>query len=45
MANELTSAESAEDNRSRYERDYYSWALQQARAVEKHRLEDLEDKG
>jgi hypothetical protein len=27
---------------SLYERDYYTWALEQARALREHRLEDLD---
>jgi Domain of unknown function DUF29 len=42
MANDVPSAEAADDKRSLYERDYYSWALHQARALKEHRLEDLD---
>jgi hypothetical protein len=42
MANDLTSTEPARDKRSLYERDYYTWALQQARALKEHRLEELD---
>jgi hypothetical protein len=34
--------ESTGDKRSLYERDYYTWALQQARALKEHRLEELD---
>jgi hypothetical protein len=42
MANDFTSTEPTDDKRSLYERDYYTWALQQARALKEHRLEDLD---
>ncbi|MBV8450769.1 MAG: DUF29 domain-containing protein [Deltaproteobacteria bacterium] len=42
MPNDLTPAESAGDKRSLYERDYYTWALQQVRALKEHRLEELD---
>jgi hypothetical protein len=42
MANDLTSVEPASDKQSLYERDYYTWALEQARALKEHRLEDLD---
>jgi hypothetical protein len=42
MPNDLTSTESTDDKRSLYEQDYYTWALQQARALKEHRLEDLD---
>jgi Domain of unknown function DUF29 len=42
MPNDLTSTESTDDKRSLYERDYYTWALQQARALKEHRLEELD---
>jgi hypothetical protein len=42
MANDLTATEPTEDKRSLYERDYYTWALQQARALKERRLEDLD---
>jgi hypothetical protein len=42
MANDLISTELTNDKRSLYERDYYTWALQQARALKEHRLEDLD---
>ena len=38
----ITSTESAGDKRSLYERDYYTWALQQACALKEHRLEELD---
>jgi hypothetical protein len=40
MANEVAAPSAAKD--SLYERDYYSWALQQARALKEHRMEDLD---
>ena len=36
------SSERADDTRSLYERDYYTWALEQARALKEHRLEELD---
>lgn len=42
MADDVTRGEIADDKRSLYERDYYTWALQQARALKEHRLEDLD---
>ena len=42
MANEQVSTEPPEDKQSLYERDYYTWALQQARALKEHRLEELD---
>jgi hypothetical protein len=42
MPNDSTSPELAVDKRSLYERDYYTWALEQARALKEHRLEDLD---
>ena len=42
MPNNLISTESTDVKRSLYERDYYTWALQQARALKEHRLEDLD---
>jgi Domain of unknown function DUF29 len=41
MANNLTPGAS-EDGRSLYERDYYTWALKQARALKNHRFEELD---
>jgi Domain of unknown function DUF29 len=41
MANNLTPAASA-DGRSLYDRDYYTWALKQAQALKKHRIEGLD---
>jgi hypothetical protein len=41
MANDFTSA-GAGNERTLYERDYYTWALQQARALKDCRLEDLD---
>src|ERR1700739_4847099 len=40
MANQITEPAAAKD--SLYERDYYTWALQQARALKEHRVEDLD---
>jgi Domain of unknown function DUF29 len=42
MANYPTSMELPNDKQNLYERDYYTWALQQARALKEHRLEDLD---
>jgi len=42
MTNDLTYTELTDDKQSLYERDYYRWALQQARALKEHRLEDLD---
>ena len=42
MPNDLISTESTDDKRSLYERDYYTWALQQARALKERRLEELD---
>jgi hypothetical protein len=42
MANDVIATEPTEDKRSLYERDYYTWALQQARALKEHRLEELD---
>jgi len=42
MANDLTSTEATDNKQSLYERDYYTWALQQARALKEHRLDDLD---
>jgi hypothetical protein len=42
MANEPVSTEPAHDKRNLYDRDYYTWALQQARALKEHRLEELD---
>jgi Domain of unknown function DUF29 len=42
MPDNLISTESTDDKRSLYERDYYTWALQQARALKEHRLEELD---
>jgi len=41
MGNNFTSAD-AGDERTLYERDYYTWALRQARALKEHRLEELD---
>lgn len=41
MANHFTSADVG-DEQTLYERDYYTWALQQARALKEHRLEELD---
>ena len=42
MANDLTSMEPPNDKQSLYERDYYTWALQQARALKERHLEELD---
>jgi hypothetical protein len=42
MANDGTSPEPTDGKQSLYERDYYTWALHQARALKEHRLEDLD---
>jgi hypothetical protein len=42
MPASLTPTEPAADQRSLYERDFYTWALEQARALKEHRLEDLD---
>ncbi len=42
MAHEAVPSELADEKRSLYERDYYTWALQQARALKEHRLEELD---
>jgi hypothetical protein len=42
MANDVASMEPTQDKRSLYERDYYTWALQQARALKERRLEELD---
>jgi hypothetical protein len=42
MANDLISPETTDDKQSLYKRDYYTWALQQARALKEHRLEELD---
>lgn len=42
MADDLTPGGTTDDQRSLYERDYYTWALQQARALKEHRLEELD---
>jgi hypothetical protein len=36
------STETTDDKQSLYKRDYYTWALQQARALKEHRLEELD---
>jgi hypothetical protein len=42
MASDVTNTEFTEDKRSLYERDYYTWALQQSCALKDHRLEDID---
>jgi hypothetical protein len=42
MVSHLISTEPTGEQRSLYERDYYTWALQQARALKEHRLEELD---
>jgi hypothetical protein len=42
MASDSTSAGRTNDTQSLYERDYYTWALEQARALKEHRLEELD---
>ncbi len=42
MAHEAVPSELADEKRTLYERDYYTWALQQARALKEHRLEELD---
>jgi hypothetical protein len=42
MANDLISREPTNDKPSLYERDFYTWAVRQARALKEHRLEDLD---
>jgi hypothetical protein len=42
MPNDLTPNGRTTDPRSLYERDYYTWALEQARALKEHRLEELD---
>ena len=41
MANNVTTAP-FQDGRSLYDRDYYTWALEQAQALKKHRLDGLD---
>src|SRR5712692_10637758 len=42
MTHGATPTERSEDKRSLYERDYYTWALEQARVLKEHRLEELD---
>jgi hypothetical protein len=42
MMHDAITSEPAADKRSLYERDYYTWALQQARALKEHRVEELD---
>src|SRR5713101_2369166 len=42
MTHDAITSEAADDKRGLYERDYYTWALQQARALKEHRLEELD---
>ena len=42
MANDLIPTAATDDKLKLCERDYYTWALQQARALKEHRVEDLD---
>jgi hypothetical protein len=42
MTRDAITSEPATDSQNLYERDYYTWALRQARALKEHRLEELD---
>jgi hypothetical protein len=41
MTHEVIPTEKSDHKHSLYERDYYTWAVEQARALKEHRFEDL----